>query len=105
MIPWCVAHGAAVVGYSPFGSGSFPAPTSDGGKVLADIARSHDATPRRIALAFLTRQPALLAIPKAASVPHVEENAGAGDLVLTEVEIAEIDRAFPLGRHAGLAML
>jgi diketogulonate reductase-like aldo/keto reductase len=105
VIPWCAAHGVAVVAYSPFGSGNFPAPTSDGGKVLAKIARSRDATPRQVALAFLTRQPALLAIPKAASIPHVEENAGAGDLVLTEAEIAEIDRAFPLGRHAGLAML
>lgn len=105
VIPWCTAHGVAVVGYSPFGSGNFPARTSNGGRVLAEIARSRNATPRQVALSFLTRQPALLTIPKAASVPHVEENAGAGDLVLSEVEIAEIGRAFPVGRHAGLDML
>ena len=38
-------------------------------------------------------------------MPHVEENAGADGLTLTEAEIAAIDRAFPLGRRAGLAML
>jgi hypothetical protein len=31
---------------------------------------------------------------------HAAENAGAGDLCLTEAEIARIDEAFPLGpRH------
>jgi diketogulonate reductase-like aldo/keto reductase len=43
------------------------------------------------------RRPSLFAIPKASSPDHVAENAGAGDLRLTEAEIAEIDKAFPLG--------
>ena len=105
VIPWCEANGVAVVGYSPFGSGDFPAPSSDGGRVLAEIARSRRATPRQVALAFLVRRASVFAIPKAASVPHVEENAGAGDLVLSEAEIARIDQTFPIGRHSGLAML
>ena len=33
VLPWCVEHEVAVVGYSPFGSGDFPAPQSRGGKV------------------------------------------------------------------------
>ena len=56
VIPWCAANGVAVVAYSPFGSGDFPAPRSAGGKVLADIAGAHGATPRQVALAFLTRR-------------------------------------------------
>jgi diketogulonate reductase-like aldo/keto reductase len=105
VIPWCEAHGVAVVGYSPFGSGDFPGPRTQGGKVLAAIAEAHGATARQVALGFLTRRSALFAIPKAVAIPHVEENAGAAGLTLTEAEIADIDRAFPLGRHAGLAML
>src|SRR5262249_39735747 len=38
VLPWCVRHGVKVVGYSPFGSGRFPAATSPGGRVLADVA-------------------------------------------------------------------
>ena len=105
VLPWCAAHDVAVVGYSPLGSGDFPGPRSEGGRVLGRIAEVHGATPQQVALAFLTRDPSLLAIPKAASLPHVEENAEAGALTLTEDEIADIDRAFPLGRDAGLAML
>ena len=105
VIPWCEAHGVAVVAYSPFGSGDFPEPRSSGGQALAGVARARGATPRQVALAFLTRRPSLFTIPKAVTVPHVEENAGAADLTLTDAEMADIDRAFPLGRHTGLAMI
>ena len=36
LIPLCEELGIAFVGYSPFGSGSFPSPQSRGGKVLAE---------------------------------------------------------------------
>jgi len=91
-------HGIAVVGYSPFGHDDFPAPGSAQGKILAEIAAAHEATPRQAALAFLTRRASLFAIPKAGKVGHVEDNAGALRLALSEVEIARIDAAFPLGR-------
>src|SRR5437868_5248644 len=74
VIPWCEQHGVAVTAYSPFGHGSFPGLDTAGGRVLAEIAEAHDATPRQVALAFLTRRPALFAIPKASTPAHVEEN-------------------------------
>jgi diketogulonate reductase-like aldo/keto reductase len=97
VVPWCVRHGVAVVGYSPFGSGDFPSPKSAGGRVLARIAAAHGATPRQVALRFLVREPALFAIPKASSAAHAEENAKAGDLALSPAELAQIDAAFPRG--------
>jgi diketogulonate reductase-like aldo/keto reductase len=106
VIPWCETNGVAVTGYSPFGHDDFPEPRSAGGRVLADIARTHGATARQVALAFLVRSAGVFTIPKAGTVAHVEENAGAGDLVLTGDEIARIAAAFPLGRAArGLPML
>jgi diketogulonate reductase-like aldo/keto reductase len=105
VIPACEEHGIAVVGYSPFGHSRFPGPQSGGGKVLQDIARAHNATPRQVALAFLTRRPSLLTIPKAAKGPHVEDNAGAGALKLTKADEAAIDAAFPLGRRKSLPMI
>lgn len=97
VLPWCEAHGVAVVGYSPFGSGDFPDLESPGGQVLLRVARAHGATPRQVALAFLTRRPSLFSIPKSARAEGVIENAGGGTLTLTEAELAEIDAAFPLG--------
>ena len=98
VIPWCEAHRLATVAYSPFGHDDFPSPASPGGRVLAEIAAAHDAAPRQVALAFLTRRPSLFAIPKAADARHVESNAAAGDLQLREAEIARLEQAFPLGR-------
>lgn len=97
VLPWCEAHGVAVVGYAPFGHGQFPGPHSKGGRVLAEIAAAHNATPRQVALRFLVCRPPLFTIPKASNPDHAEENAGAGDLRLTEAELARIDDAFPLG--------
>ena len=104
VIPWCNRHDAAVVAYSPFGHGRFPDEHSPGGRVLAEIAAAHDATPRQIALAFLTRR--AFAIPKASTPEHAAENAGAGDLKLSEREVAQIDAAFPRGpKPASLPMI
>jgi len=99
VLPWCERRGVAVVGYSPFGSGSFPSARSRGGRVLQEVADAHGATPRQVALAFLVRRPPLFAIPKAADLRHVEDNAAAGDLRLEAGEIARIEEAFPLGRR------
>jgi diketogulonate reductase-like aldo/keto reductase len=99
VLPWCERHGIALVGYSPFGHGNFPGPKSAGGKVLAEIAAARAATPRQVALAFLTRNAELFTIPKASSAAHAAENAGAGDLVLSPEDIVKIDRAFPRGQR------
>ncbi len=97
VLPACKAQGAALVAYSPFGHDDFPRPGSAAGKVLAAIAEAHGATPYQVALAFLTRDPAVFAIPKASDPRHAAENAAAGDLQLSSQEIAEIDRALPKG--------
>ncbi len=105
VLPWCEAHGVAVVGYSPLGAGSFVDPWSPGGKVLAAVAGERGATERQVALAFLVRRPSLLAIPKASRVAHVEENAKAGALELSDADVARLDEAFPAGPPRGLPTL
>jgi diketogulonate reductase-like aldo/keto reductase len=106
VLPWCERNGVAVVAYSPFGHGDFPRAGSPGGTALAGIAAAHGSTPRQIALAFLTRRPSLLTIPKAADPRHVEENARAGEITLSADEISLIEKAFPLGpRPSSLPML
>ncbi|ABD07950.1 Aldo/keto reductase [Rhodopseudomonas palustris HaA2] len=106
VIPWCEAHGVAVTAYSPFGHDEFPLPRSTEGRLLQSIAEAHGATPRQVALAFLTRRPSLFAIPKAADPAHAADNAAAGSLRLSDDEIAAIDQACPLGPEpASLPML
>ena len=97
VIPWCEAHEVAVVAYSPFGHNDFPQPRSKAGEVLQQIADAHGASPRQVALAFLTREPYVFAIPKASTPEHAAENAAAGDLVLGDEEVAALDKVFPRG--------
>lgn len=106
VLPVCHELGVALVAYSPFGSGSFPAPKSRGGRVLQEVADEHGGTPRQVALAWVVRHAGAFAIPKASKVLHVEENAGAGDLQLSEAAVARIDAAFPrAARSRSLPMI
>ncbi|WNG51839.1 aldo/keto reductase [Archangium minus] len=97
VLPWCERHGVALVGYSPFGSGDFPEPDSPDGRVLAEVARAHGATPRQVALGFLSRRRPLFTIPKASHEAHTRDNAAAARVRLTAQELARLEAAFPPG--------
>ncbi|HYO52372.1 aldo/keto reductase [Archangium sp.] len=97
VVPWCERHGVAVVGYSPFGSGDFPEPDSPDGRVLAEVARAHGATPRQVALSFLSRRRPFFAIPKASHEAHTRDNAAADRLRLTAEDISRLETTFAPG--------
>jgi diketogulonate reductase-like aldo/keto reductase len=107
VLPWCQRHGTAVVAYTPFGQSiSAFDPRTTQGKVLAEIAGAHRATARQVALRFLLRHPEVFVIPKASSIAHLAENAGAATLELSAAELAKIDAAFPRGKpRRGLPMI
>jgi diketogulonate reductase-like aldo/keto reductase len=101
VIPWCEQRGVAVVAYSPFGStDGFPRR-----KDLDGIAARLSATPRQVALAYLTRRPSVLAIPKTGRAAHAEELAGTDRVTLDDAALAAIEAAFPLGPWRGLPMI
>lgn len=99
LVPWCEQRNIPIVAYSPLG-GDRGFTTSP---ALEAVARGRRATPRQIALAFLTRRPTSFAIVKSSSVARVEENANLPRL--TDAEVAAIDKAFPVGPWKGLATL
>jgi diketogulonate reductase-like aldo/keto reductase len=106
VMPFCEKNGIPIVGYSPFGAGSFIPERSAGHAVLVDIAKAHGATARQVALRFLVRKAGLFTIPKAAESAHTRDNAAAGDLELDPAELRRIDAAFPPGRPtSGIPML
>ena len=79
---------------------------SAGGRVLRQIADAHGATPRQVALRFLVREPGTFTIPRTSQADHAAENAAAGDLGLSDEELARIEPVFPRGRRRrGVPML
>ena len=62
-------------------------------EVLGDVGRSYGATPAQVALAWLTRDPAVMVIPGARSGEQLEANVAAADLELSPEEIQRIGDA------------
>ena len=68
--------------------------------MVRQVAAVHDATPAQVALAWVLAQgESVLPIPGTKRVRYLEQNAAAGDLELTAVELAELDQ---LGDATGL---
>jgi diketogulonate reductase-like aldo/keto reductase len=62
---------------------------------LRRVAERHDASPAQAALAWTLRHDNVVSIPKATRRAHIRDNAKAADIVLTEEDLADIDRAYP----------
>jgi diketogulonate reductase-like aldo/keto reductase len=103
LLPWCRERGLTVMAYSPLGSNSRRLRTHP---VLKAMAARLGATPARLALAWVLRQPDVVVIPKASSEAHVRDNHAALSLKLTPEDLAELDRTFPPPQRATpLAMI
>ena len=60
---------------------------------LREVADAHAATPAQIALAWVIRHPAVVAIPGASSVGQLESNVAAAEINLTEDEYQALHAA------------
>ena len=92
---WCRERSIPIMAYSPLEQGRL-AP----GSALRRVAARHGATPMQVALAWCMRDGRTIAIPKASSIRHVEENHAAGAVSLTPGDLAELDVEFPPPRGA-----
>jgi len=101
LMPWSTQRTMPIMAYSPLEQGRLmEAPE------IGRIAAAHAATPAQIALAWVLRNESLIAIPKASTRGHVEQNRTALDIHLTPAELAVLDRAFPPpGRKMPLEMI
>ncbi|MDI3317884.1 MAG: aldo/keto reductase [Bacillota bacterium] len=93
VLPWVREHGLLALAYSPLAHGRFR--RWQGWERLEALARRLGRTATQLALAWLVRQPAVVAIPKAVRPEHIRQNAEAARLPLDEATLAEIEAAFP----------
>jgi aryl-alcohol dehydrogenase-like predicted oxidoreductase len=133
-VPYAEAHGRVIIAYSPLAqgllSGRYDAANRPSNRVransamflpenleraagliaaLREVAAAHRATPSQIALAWLIRNPVVVAIPGASSVAQLESNVAAADIDLTNEEYAvlkeESDRFTPVTGPPALASI
>jgi pyridoxine 4-dehydrogenase len=88
VLRYCEEHGISFMPWYPLGSGDH---TADPG-ALSEIAAAHETSQSQVILSWmLAHSPNIVVIPGTTSIAHLEENAAAADLVLTEEETARID--------------
>ena len=125
IVPTCLEFGMGTANFSPlaqgvlsgkYSGGKIPAGTRGGdptqnmwmkdhlgqlellAKVdrISEIARKHGATSSQVALAWVLRQPGIsTAIVGASTVPQLEENARAVEIVLDDGDLALLEGWFP----------
>ncbi|MDG6915344.1 MAG: aldo/keto reductase, partial [Nitrososphaerota archaeon] len=92
IIPYCRENGIAVLAYYPLGHGLLAARDAR----LDAVCARNSKSPAQVALNWLTSRPEVFAIPRASRPSHVIEDAGASGWRLSEADIQELDRAFPV---------
>jgi aryl-alcohol dehydrogenase-like predicted oxidoreductase len=131
LLPFAQAHDRLVIAYSPLAqgllSGRYDQDSPPRNRIraanplflpdnlqraagliatLREVADAHSATPAQIALAYVIRHPAVVAIPGASSVGQLESNVAAADIDLADDEYqalqASSDRFRPVSGAAAL---
>ena len=134
LVPYAEAYGRVIIAYSPLAqgllSGRYDASNRPANPLRANsalflpenlrmatdlvgalrrIADAHSATPSQIALAWLIRNPVVVAIPGASTVAQLERNAAAADIDLSDEEYKllkdESDRFRPVTGRAAVRSL
>ncbi len=95
LLPACQQRGIPVMAYCPLAQAGRLRHDLMNNGVMAEIAQQKRISVAQLLLAWVIRQQGVMAIPKAGSVQHVDENAAALKVVLNREELALMDQAFP----------
>lgn len=95
LLPWCQSRTVPVMAYCPLAQAGRLRSGLLADATVQRIAHDHLATPAQVLLAWVIHHHGVMAIPKAATIAHVEENAAALQLTLTAEDITRLERAFP----------
>ena len=88
VLPYCRREKLTLIAYTPIARGNvrsmgFP----------ESLLAEHHMTPIQAALSWVVRDEQVVAIPKAASIPHLEEDAASASMKLTQSEYRMIEGA------------
>jgi diketogulonate reductase-like aldo/keto reductase len=85
ILPYCEKEKLSLIAYSPLAKGRIPP-----FRVPKELLSKYKLTAAQAMLNWVTRSDKVLAIPKAADIAHLEENASSVDVRMAESEYAQI---------------
>ena len=89
LIPWCENHNIPVMAYAPIEQGRMMK-----NRDLMNLAGKLNVAPSVLALAWVIRNPLMIAIPKTSSIKHLRENAKALAITLDHEVLQALDEIF-----------
>jgi len=99
LLPWCQQQSMPVMAYCPLAQAGRLRAGLMNHPVVNAIAKEYNATAAQVLLAWVISHPGVMAIPKASSIMHVEENAGALGITLSAEALQKLDAAFPAPKN------
>lgn len=88
VLAYCQNHTIGFIPWAPLGSGMLARP----GSAIDDLAKAKGVATSQLAIAWsLRKSPVILAIPGTGKVAHLEENAAAADIALTDAEFEALE--------------
>ena len=92
VLKYCERHGLGFIPFYPLGYGRL----SLHNRMLRKVARRYGATASQVALAWLLKHSsAMLPIPGTSRIAHLEENARAASLELSDADFRELKESVP----------
>ncbi|MCL5501145.1 aldo/keto reductase [Escherichia coli] len=95
LLPWCQQQQMPVMAYCPLAQAGRLRDGLLNNSAVTDIAHAHNATAAQILLAWVISHKGVIAIPKAATVAHAQENAAALNITLSAEDLMRLNNAFP----------
>ena len=99
LVPWLKKHGMLTMSYSPLVRTVELRQRIVSHPAVKKVAADHHISETQVMLAFLIHDPTVFAVPKAASIEHVQQNRDVLDIELSDEEYASLSAAFPVPDH------
>jgi diketogulonate reductase-like aldo/keto reductase len=102
LLPYCQANGVTVIAYSPLARRFQRISDGDPHGCLAKIGKSTGKTAAQISINWCLCKDRVVAIPKASSIEHVEDNCGASGWRLSPEDVKTLDENVTFRRRSHL---
>ena len=95
LLPWCQQQQMPVMAYSPLAQAGRLRNGLLKNAVVNEIAHAHNISSAQVLLAWVISHQGVMAIPKAATIAHVQQNAAVLEVELSSAELTMLDKAYP----------
>lgn len=99
ILPWMRSAGMPLMAYCPLAQAGDLRRGLVSDPAVVEVAHRHGASPLQILLAFVLRDPMVVAIPRSGDAAHVLENIAACDIELSGDDLSLLSSSFPAPAH------